>query len=47
MAHDRKFRFAVHVLRATSGRTFDREALNAVKRWRFEPVNAPVTPSET
>ncbi len=35
------------VLRATSGRTFDREALNAVKRWRFEPVSAPVTTRRT
>lgn len=35
------------VLRATPGRVFDREALNAVKRWRFEPVNAPVTTRRT
>lgn len=38
---------SARVLRATSGRTFDREALNAVKRWRFEPVNAPVTTRRT
>jgi protein TonB len=35
------------VLRATPSRVFDREALNAVKRWRFEPVTAPVTTRRT
>lgn len=35
------------VLRATPARVFDREALNAVKRWRFEPVSAPVTTRRT
>jgi len=35
------------VLRATPSRIFDREALNAVKRWRFEPVSAPVTTRRT
>ncbi|HDS0949298.1 TPA: energy transducer TonB [Stenotrophomonas maltophilia] len=35
------------VLRATPSRIFDREALNAVKRWRFEPVGAPVTTRRT
>jgi len=35
------------VLRATPSRVFDREALNAVKRWRFEPVGAPVTTRRT
>ncbi|MEG0185825.1 MAG: energy transducer TonB [Stenotrophomonas sp.] len=35
------------VLRGTPSRVFDREALNAVKRWRFEPVNAPVTTRRT
>lgn len=35
------------VLRATPARTFDREALSAVKRWRFEPVAAPVTTRRT
>jgi protein TonB len=34
---------SARVLRATPARTFDREALSAVKRWRFEPVAAPVT----
>ncbi|HBZ47137.1 MAG TPA: energy transducer TonB, partial [Stenotrophomonas sp.] len=35
------------VLRATPARIFDREALNAVKRWKFEPVSAPVTTRRT
>ncbi|MEA9565386.1 energy transducer TonB [Xanthomonas sp. WHRI 8932A] len=35
------------VLRANPPRVFDREALNAVKRWRFEPVAAPVTTRRT
>jgi protein TonB len=35
------------VLRATPQRVFDREALAAVKRWRFEPVSAPVTTRRT
>ncbi|MGB5907250.1 MAG: energy transducer TonB, partial [Stenotrophomonas maltophilia] len=35
------------VLRATPSRIFDREAMNAVKRWRFEPVSAPVTTRRT
>ncbi|MBT2767098.1 energy transducer TonB [Stenotrophomonas sp. ISL-67] len=35
------------VLRATPARVFDREALNAVKRWKFEPVSAPVTTRRT
>ncbi len=35
------------VLRANPNRTFDREALNAVRRWRFEPVDAPVTTRRT
>lgn len=38
---------SARVLRATPARTFDREALNAVKRWRFEPVSAPVTTRRT
>jgi len=28
-------------------RVFDREALAAVKKWRFQPVNAPVTTRRT
>ncbi|BBJ98308.1 energy transducer TonB [Xanthomonas campestris] len=38
---------ASRVLRASPPRVFDREALNAVKRWRFEPVAAPVTTRRT
>lgn len=38
---------AARVLRATPARVFDREALNAVKRWKFEPVSAPVTTRRT
>ena len=35
------------VLRANPARTFDREALSAVRRRRFEPVDAPVTTRRT
>ncbi len=35
------------VVRADPPRTFDREALTAVRRWRFEPVPAPVTTRRT
>ena len=35
------------VLRAIPVRVFDREAMNATKRWRFEPVSAPVTTRRT
>lgn len=38
---------SARILRATPARTFDREALAAVKRWRFEPVAAPVTTRRT
>ncbi|MFC7520040.1 energy transducer TonB [Xanthomonas populi] len=38
---------ASRILRANPPRVFDREALNAVKRWRFEPVAAPVTTRRT
>lgn len=31
----------------SSARVFDREAVNAVKRWRFQPVDAPVTTRRT
>ncbi|MGY1521209.1 energy transducer TonB [Luteimonas sp. A482] len=37
----------VRVVRADPPRTFDREAINAVRRWRFEPVPAPVTTRRT
>jgi protein TonB len=35
------------VVRATPPRVFDREALAAVKRWRFQPVGSPVTTRRT
>lgn len=35
------------VVRANPARVFDREALNAVRRWRFEPLDAPVTTRRT
>lgn len=35
------------VVRADPPRIFDREALAAVRRWRFEPVAAPVTTRRT
>ncbi|WP_225766633.1 energy transducer TonB [Stenotrophomonas sp. Marseille-Q4652] len=35
------------VLRATPARVFDREALAAVKRWKFEPVSESVTTRRT
>lgn len=34
---------SARVVRANPPRVFDREAVNAVRRWRFEPVSAPVT----
>ncbi|MDH5832347.1 energy transducer TonB [Luteimonas kalidii] len=38
---------AARVVRADPARTFDREALNAVRRWRFEPVPSAVTTRRT
>lgn len=35
------------VVRADPPRVFDREALSAVRRWRFEPVSEPVTTRRT
>jgi periplasmic protein TonB len=35
------------VVRSSPPRVFDREAVAAVKRWRFEPVAAPVTTRRT
>jgi protein TonB len=35
------------VLRSTPARVFDREAINAVKRWRFQPIGAPQTTRRT
>ncbi|TBR12973.1 MAG: energy transducer TonB [Lysobacter sp.] len=38
---------AARVVRANPPRVFDRAAVNAVKRWRFAPVDAPVTARRT
>ena len=35
------------VLRSTPARVFDREALSAVRRWRFEPIGSPTTTRRT
>lgn len=35
------------VVRATPARVFDREALNAVRRWRFEPIDSTTTTRRT
>lgn len=35
------------VVRANPPRVFDREALSAVERWRFQPIGAPVTTRRT
>ncbi|ADV28930.1 TonB family protein [Pseudoxanthomonas suwonensis 11-1] len=35
------------VVRANPPRIFDREAINAVRRWKFEPIDAPVTTRRT
>jgi protein TonB len=35
------------VVRATPARVFDREAVNAAKRWKFQPVSEPVTTRRT
>ncbi len=35
------------ILRATPARVFDREALSAVKRWKFEPIGSPTTTRRT
>lgn len=35
------------VVRANPPRVFDREALNAVRRWKFEPIDAPTTTRRT
>lgn len=37
----------VRVVRANPPRVFDREAVSAVKRWRFQPIGAPVTTRRT
>ncbi|MGO4550958.1 energy transducer TonB [Lysobacter sp. 2RAF19] len=38
---------AARVVDATPPRVFDREALAAVKRWKFAPIDAPVTTTRT
>ncbi len=38
---------AARVVRSNPPRVFDRAAVNAVKRWRFQPVDAPVTTRRT
>lgn len=38
---------AARVVRANPPRVFDREAVNAVRKWRFQPVAAPVTTRRT
>uniref|UniRef100_UPI00105D27BB energy transducer TonB n=1 Tax=Cognatilysobacter segetis TaxID=2492394 RepID=UPI00105D27BB len=38
---------AARVVRANPPRVFDRAAVSAVKRWRFQPVDAPVTTRRT
>ncbi|WP_157722907.1 energy transducer TonB, partial [Stenotrophomonas pictorum] len=35
------------VLRSNPPRVFDREALNAVRRWKFEPIASPTTTRRT
>lgn len=38
---------AARVVRSNPARIFDREAVNAVRRWRFQPVDEPVTTRRT
>lgn len=38
---------SARIIRATPPRVFDREALAAVKRWRFQPVDSPITSRRT
>jgi protein TonB len=38
---------SARIVRADPPRVFDREALNAVKRWKFQPVSSPVTSRRT
>lgn len=38
---------AARVVRSNPARVFDREAVNAVRKWRFQPVAAPVTTRRT
>lgn len=38
---------AARVVRSNPARVFDREAVNAVRKWRFQPVDSPVTTRRT
>ncbi|HEY5852198.1 MAG TPA: energy transducer TonB [Lysobacter sp.] len=38
---------AARVVRSNPARIFDREAVNAVRKWRFQPVDSPVTTRRT
>ena len=38
---------AARVVRSNPARIFDREAVNAVRKWRFQPIDAPVTTRRT
>ena len=38
---------SARVVRATPPRVFDREALNAVRRWKFEPIDSATTTRRT
>ncbi len=38
---------SARVVRATPARVFDREAVNAARRWKFQPVSEPVTTRRT
>jgi len=38
---------SARVVRSTPARVFDREAVNAAKRWKFQPVSEPVTTRRT
>ncbi|HJR74791.1 MAG TPA: energy transducer TonB, partial [Luteimonas sp.] len=38
---------AARVVSAQPDRVFDREAVAAVRRWRFQPVDSPVTTRRT
>ncbi|HZV38299.1 MAG TPA: energy transducer TonB, partial [Pseudoxanthomonas sp.] len=38
---------SARVVRSTPPRVFDREAVNAAKRWKFAPISAPTTTRRT
>lgn len=38
---------AARVVRSNPARIFDREAVNAVRKWRFQPIDSPVTTRRT